>query len=104
MVVGGFNDKDLNKVNGLLRSVELITPTGNRFCNTARSMKWVSGRQFTAKSEREGGQYNLPQYRNFQLHISVKYFLQLVQNTTVYEFEAYGMTGQFVQEAPIGKN
>ena len=55
MVVGGFNDKDLNKVNGLLRSVELITPTGNRFCNTARSMKWLSGRQFTAKSEREGG-------------------------------------------------
>ena len=55
MVVGGFNDKDLNKVNGLLRSVELITPTGNRFCNTARSMKWLSGRQFTAKSERVGG-------------------------------------------------
>ena len=57
MVVGGYNDKDINKVNGLLRSVELITPTGNRFCNTGeRSMKWLSGRKFTAKSsKREGG-------------------------------------------------
>ena len=31
-------------------------------------------------------------------------FLHLVQDEHIYEFEAYGMTGQFVQEAPIGKN
>ena len=56
MVVGGFNDKDLNKVNGLLRSVELITPTGSRFCNTGpRSVKSLSGRKFIARSKSGGG-------------------------------------------------
>ena len=27
----------------------------------------------------------------------------LVPDARIFEFEAYGMTGQFVQEAPIGK-
>ena len=50
MVVGGYSSKLINNVNGLLRSVELITPNGNSLCSTgSRSVKWLSGRQFIAK-------------------------------------------------------
>ena len=50
MVVGGYSSESFNNVNGLLRSVELITPNGNRLCSTGSgSVKWLSGRQFIAK-------------------------------------------------------
>ena len=52
MVVGGYSNKKLNKVNGLLRSVELITPTGNKFCSAGgRSVSSLFGRTFIAKGE-----------------------------------------------------
>ena len=50
MVVGGYSSELINNVNGLLRSVELITPNGNSLCSTgSRSVKWLSGRKFIAK-------------------------------------------------------
>ena len=33
-----------------------------------------------------------------------KICLTLEQDARIFEFDAYGMTGQYVQEAPIGKN
>ena len=52
MVVGGYSNKKPNKVNGLLRSVELITPTGNKFCSTGgRSVSSLFGRTFIARGE-----------------------------------------------------
>ena len=52
MVVAGYNNKNKNKVNGLLKSVELLTPSGSRFCSTgSKSVASLTGRTFTAKGE-----------------------------------------------------
>ena len=52
MVVGGYNNRNKNKVNGLLKSVELLTPSGNKYCNAgSRSVASVTGRTFKAQGE-----------------------------------------------------
>ena len=52
MVVGGYNNRNKNKVNGLLKSVELLTPSGSRFCSTgSKSVASLTGRTFIAKGE-----------------------------------------------------
>ena len=52
MVVGGYNNRNKNKVNGLLKSVELLTPSGSRFCSTgSKSVASLTGRTFIAQGE-----------------------------------------------------
>ena len=52
MVVGGYNNRNKNKVNGLLKSVELLTPSGNPYCSTgSRSVASLFGRTFDLKGK-----------------------------------------------------
>ena len=52
MVVGGYSSKIINNVNGLLKSVELLTPSGSPYCSTgSRSVASITGRTFIAQGE-----------------------------------------------------
>ena len=77
MVVGGYSDHDPKNPGGLTNSVELVSPVYSRVCSV--QVKPIFGEKFLLE-----GTDGYP-------------------DIEVNQFAALGMTGQFVNEAPIGK-